>query len=41
MVPANKAQVQDISTLANAPHALNNKVPEKYQAFVRLIRHSA
>ncbi|GEM_PF-2211943 len=41
MVPADTAQVQDISTLANAPHALNNKVPEKYQAFVRLIRHSA
>ena len=41
MVPANKAQVRDISTLANALHALNNKVPEQYQALVRLIRHSA
>lgn len=41
MVPADKALVRDISTLANALHALDNKVPEQYQAFVRLIRHSA
>lgn len=41
MVPADKAQVRDISTLANALHVLNNKVPEQYQAFVRLTRHSA
>ncbi len=41
MVPADKAQVQDITTLANAPYTLDNKVPEQYQAFVRLIRHSA
>ena len=41
MVPADKAQVRDISTLANALHTLDNKVPEQYQAFVRLILHSA
>ena len=41
MVPADKAQVRDMSTLANALHALDNKVPEKYQALVRLIFHSA
>ena len=41
MVPADNVQVRNISTLANALHALNNKVPEQYQALVRLIRHSA